>query len=85
MIASYGVIITGCFLCALNKVLRIINSQGTKMATLIVICCLALMIQSSGEAALLIGNRCNFICMLFVFLNTDAAGTMSYEGENEIR
>lgn len=85
MIASYGVIITGCFLCALNKVLRIINSQGTKMATLIVICCLALMIQSSGEAALLIGNRCNFICMLFVFLNADAAGTMSYEGENEIR
>lgn len=85
MIASYGIIITGCFLYALNKVLRIINSRGTKMAILIVICCLALMIQSSGEAALLIGNRCNFICMLFVFVNEDIAKTMSYEGCDELK
>lgn len=84
MIASYGVIITGGFLYALNKVVRTINSQRTKMGTMIAICCLALMIQSSGEAALLIGNRCNFICMLFVFMNTCPTEAMIYEGENKI-
>lgn len=77
MIASYGVIITGWFLYLLNKVLRMIVRQRSKMSILIAICILSLMVQSSGEAALLIGNRCNFICMLLVFLNRNAPGTIS--------
>lgn len=82
MIASYGVIITGWFLCLLNKVLKMIVRQRTKMSILLAICLLSLMIQSSGEAALLIGNRCNFICMLFVFLNMNTPGTLiSGKGE----
>lgn len=71
MIASYGVIVTVCFVYALNKILIRIYERKSRTGTMIVICCLALIIQSCGEAALLIGNRCSFICMLFVFLEAN--------------
>lgn len=79
MIASYGIIVTGFFLYVLYKALVKINDSGTKMGKLVVVCCLALMIQCSGEAALLIGNRCNFICMLFVFLKAEDVEKMNDE------
>lgn len=67
MIASYGCLITFAFLTALKRVLDRFNTFDSWMGKMLVVTVLALLVESTGEAAFMTGGRCTFICMLFVF------------------
>ncbi len=70
MIATYGIIITAIFLFAVYKLLIYVKNKNTAISTLLVVCILALMVQSTGEAALFLGGRCSYVALLFTFINS---------------
>ena len=82
MIASYGIIVTIMAVRLVYYILNNLRKTEKSINYLVIICVLGLILQSTGEAALMTGNRSIFVCLLFLFCERDSDDGSKKVAEN---